>query len=186
MKYSTWWIRASRMYRWNGFSFKFLFILNSDGTITTTMAKECILLSVYGKSRVSKREWKIFGGILFRQFDSWRFKFPDFLFFMVVTYKLLARTQNPFSGGKKQHQTTFKFQGMFISKLFYNLIDSLRSKTKIRISHTILKILLLILPPTLTLDCLWCFKNYSIRNARITIEIHADFVFDCQNFSSSV
>ena len=77
------------------------------------------------------------------------FKFPTFLIFIAVTYKPLARTQNPFSGGKKQqHQTTFKHQGIFISKLFYNLSKSFLSKAKIRISHTkpykILKILLLI------------------------------------------
>ena len=49
---------------------------------------------------------------------------------------------------KQQHQTTFKRQGMFISKLFYSLIDFLRSKAKIRISCKILKMSLLILPPT--------------------------------------
>ena len=53
------------MYRWNGFSFKFLFILSSDGTIATTVAKERILLSAYAKSRVPKGERKIFGGNLF-------------------------------------------------------------------------------------------------------------------------
>ena len=65
-----------------------------------------------------------------------RSKFPAFLFFIVVTYKPLARTQNPFSGGKKQHQTTFTLQSMLVSKLFSSLIDSLRSKAKCRISHT--------------------------------------------------
>ena len=83
-----------------------------------------------------------------------RYEFPTLSIFIVVTYKPLARTQNPFAGGKKQHQTTFKRQGMFISKLHYILIDSLRSTAKIRISHTKsyknLKMSLLLNFPTLT------------------------------------
>ena len=61
--------------------------------------------------------------------------FLPFYFFIVVTYKPLAWFQIMFSGGKKQYQITFKLHCMFISKLFYNLIDSLRSKAKLRISH---------------------------------------------------
>ena len=61
--------------------------------LTATVIKESILLFVYGKSWVSKGEWKIFEGILFCRLTVDRFKFPAFLFFIVVTYKPLARTQ---------------------------------------------------------------------------------------------
>ena len=61
----------------------------------------------------------------------------------VGNYKPLAKKKT-----SKTTSTTFKLQGTFVSKLFYNLIDSLRSKAKIKISHTnsykILKMSLLI------------------------------------------
>ena len=60
MKYSTWWSQADRDLSMERKKFRILVHLNSDGTITATVAKESILLSVYGESRVSKGEWKIF------------------------------------------------------------------------------------------------------------------------------
>ena len=82
------------------------------------MAKESILLSVYGKSRVLKGEWKIFGGILFCRFDNWLMSLLPFYFFIVVTYKPTCKNPKPVLWRKKQHQTTFKLQGISIFKLF--------------------------------------------------------------------
>ena len=42
-----------------------------------------------------------------------RFNFPAFLFFIVVTYKPLARTQNQFSGGKNNIKQLLNFKVCF-------------------------------------------------------------------------
>ena len=74
-----------------------------------------LFMKKVGFRKLSER---FFGGILFCRFDSWPSISPAFVFFIVVTYKPLAWTQNRFSGGKKQYQTTFKLQCMFIFKFF--------------------------------------------------------------------
>ena len=117
-----------------------------------------------GFRKVSER---FFGGILFCRFDSWPFLFPAFVFFYSSYVQTTRLNPKPVLWRKK-YQKTFKLQCMLISKLFYNLIGSLRSKAKIRISHTksykILEMSLLILPRTLRLGCLW-FK-FSLTRIR--------------------
>ena len=57
-------------------------------------------------------------------------KSPAFLFL----YSSYVQTTR--SLPKKKTSDNLKLHSMFISKLFYNLINSLRSRAKIRISHT--------------------------------------------------
>ena len=71
--------------------------------ITATVAKENILLSFYGESRVSKDEWKIYGGILFCWFDSWLFQVSCFSVFYSSYLKTTHKNPKPILWWKKNN-----------------------------------------------------------------------------------